>query len=213
MFVRGRLASFIGGHPRAVAVVFVRGCSSSYVRGRFRMCRVVFEQMRVSGVVGMDVLWSSRTVVVVVWSLWTHRGWGRCGRMGRGGRGQRGWGRCGCGCGGRGHRGCGGSCPRPRPLLLLLVGYGGHCQSCDGKMGTELTYDGDDVAVPRRLPARSAVGAGDVALSPSDGACGVGCRRLTMVVGIGGCKRGGEAAAGGLLWKMVVVEEEAVECC
>ena len=40
-------------------------------------------------------------------------------------------------------------------------------------MGTELTYDGDDtgcrhhlddVAMPCRLPARSAVGAGDVAL-------------------------------------------------
>ena len=36
--------------------------------------------------------------------------------------------------------------------------------------------------------------------------------QLTMVVGVGGCRRGGEAA-GGLSWKMVVVEEEAVECC
>ena len=53
------------------------------------------------------------------------------------------------------------------------VGYGGCCQSCDGRMGTKLTYDGDDaccchhlddVAMPRRLPTRSAVGAGDVAL-------------------------------------------------
>ena len=34
-----------------------------------------------------------------------------------------------------------------------------------------------------------------------------------MVVGIGGRKRGGEAVAGGLSWKMVVVEEEAVERC
>ena len=134
-----------------------------------------------SGVVGVDVLWSLRTVVVVVvvvvvWSLWTHRGWGRCGRMGHGGCGQRGWGHCGrgCGgCGGCGHCGCGGLCPRPCPLLLLLVGYGGRCQSCDGKMGTELTFDGDNtccchhldnVAMPRRLPTCSAIGAGDVAL-------------------------------------------------
>ena len=50
---------------------------------------------------------------------------------------------------------------------------GGRCQSCDGRMETELTYDGDDacchhhlddVAVPHRLPLCSAVGAGDVAL-------------------------------------------------
>ena len=50
---------------------------------------------------------------------------------------------------------------------------GGHCQSCDGRRGTELTYDGDDsmqshhldnVAMPRRLPTHSAVGADDVAL-------------------------------------------------
>ena len=34
-----------------------------------------------------------------------------------------------------------------------------------------------------------------------------------MVVGVGGHKRGGEAVAGGLSWKMVVVEEEAVERC
>ena len=49
----------------------------------------------------------------------------------------------------------------------------GRCQLCDGRRGTELTYDGDnsmchhhldDVAVPRRLPACSAVGADDVAL-------------------------------------------------
>ena len=38
-------------------------------------------------------------------------------------------------------------------------------------------------------------------LLPSDGACGVGCGRLTMVVGSGGHRRGGEAAAG------VVVED------
>ena len=36
---------------------------------------------------------------------------------------------------------------------------------------------------------------------------------LTMVVGIGGHRQGGEAAAGGLSWKLVVVEEEAVEHC
>ena len=34
-----------------------------------------------------------------------------------------------------------------------------------------------------------------------------------MVVGVGGHRQGGEAVAGGLLWKMVVVEEEAVEHC
>ena len=50
---------------------------------------------------------------------------------------------------------------------------GGRCQSCGRRTGTELTYNGDDsmrrhhlddVAMPRRLPARSAVGADDVAL-------------------------------------------------
>ena len=50
---------------------------------------------------------------------------------------------------------------------------GGGCQLCEGSMGTKLTYDGDnaychhhidDMAVPRRLPAHLAVGAGDVVL-------------------------------------------------
>ena len=50
---------------------------------------------------------------------------------------------------------------------------GGGCQLGEGRMGTELTCDGDDaychhhlddVAVPRHLPACSAVGAGDVVL-------------------------------------------------
>ena len=60
------------------AVVFICGCSSSYVHGHFHTCAVVFEWMRVSGVVDVDVLWSSRTVVVVVvvWSSWMHHGWG-----------------------------------------------------------------------------------------------------------------------------------------
>ena len=35
--------------------------------------------------------------------------------------------------------------------------------------------------------------------------------QLAMVVGVGGCRQGGEAAAGGSSWKMVVVEDEAVE--
>ena len=101
-------------------------------------------------------------MVVVVWSSWMHA------NRGRGGHGQHGWGCCG-----RGHHGCGGSRGRPHPLLLL-VGYGGsRCQPCDGRRGTELTSDGDnsmrchhldDVAMPRCLPAHSAVGAGDVAL-------------------------------------------------
>ena len=45
---------------------------------------------------------------------------------------------------------------------------GGHCQLCDGRMGSVLTSDGDnaccchhldDMAMPRHLPAHSAVGA------------------------------------------------------
>ena len=53
------------------------------MRGRFHMGAFVFERMWVSEVMGMDVLWSLRTmvVVVVVWLLWTHRGWGCCGHM------------------------------------------------------------------------------------------------------------------------------------
>ena len=43
--------------------------------------------------------------------------------------------------------------------------------------------------------------------------CVVGCGQLMMVMGVGGRQRGGEAAAGRLSWKMVVVEEEAVERC
>ena len=38
-------------------------------------------------------------------------------------------------------------------------------------------------------------------LLPSDSACGVGCGQLTMVVGSGGRRQGGEAATG------VVVED------
>ena len=173
VFVRGRSASFVGSCPCTGVVVFICGHLSLYMCGHFHMCAVVFERMQVSGVMGVDVLWLSRTVVVVVvvWWSWTHCGWGRCGRMGCGGCGQCGWGRCGCGRGGHGgHCGCGGSCPHPRPSS---VGYGGRCQLCDGRMGTELTYDGDDtcchhhlddVAMPHHLPACSAVGAGDMAL-------------------------------------------------
>ena len=106
---------------------------------------------------GMDVLWSLRTVVVVVvvvWSLWTHRGWGIASMVG------------------------------VVVVVVMVVvatmvvvgrvvvpvrhcywwAMGGRCQSCEGRMGTELTYNGDDVAMPRCLPAHSAVGAGDVAL-------------------------------------------------
>ena len=61
-------------------VVFVRGHSSSYVRGHFHMCAFVFEQTQVSEVVGVDVLWWWRTMVVVVWSSWMRLGWGHCGR-------------------------------------------------------------------------------------------------------------------------------------
>ena len=137
------------------------------------MCVVVFEWTQVSGVMGVDVLWSSRTVVVVVWSSWMHRGWGVASVVG------------------------------VVMVVASVVGVivvvvmvvvatmvvvgrvivpvrrcywwamGGCCQLCEGRMGTELTYDGDnaccrhhldDVAVPRRLPTRLAVGAGDVAL-------------------------------------------------
>ena len=93
------------------AVVFVRGRSSSYVRGRFRTCVVGFEQMQVSGVMGVEDRGSGG--VVIVDASWL-------------GRSQRGWGRCSCGHGGRGgrgHHGCGGLCRRPH-LSLLLVGYG-----------------------------------------------------------------------------------------
>ena len=131
-----------------------------------------------SGVVGVDVLWSSRTVVVVVWSLWMHWVWGRCGHM------------------------LIGVVVVMASVVgvvvvmvvgvvgvvatMVVVGHvlvlvhrccwwamGGHCQSCDGRMGTELTYNGDDaccchhidnMALPRHLPTRSAVGVGDVAL-------------------------------------------------
>ena len=34
-----------------------------------------------------------------------------------------------------------------------------------------------------------------------------------VVVDVGGRRQGGEAVVGGSLWKMVVVEEEAVEGC
>ena len=186
MFVHGGSASFVGGCPRTGAIVFVHGRLSSYMHGRFRTCAVVFKRTWVSGVVGVDVLWSSRTmVVVVVWLSWTHGGWGHCGRMVIG----------------------------VMVVMASMVGVvvvvasvvgvivvvvvvvmvtvvvvmgrvlvlvhcccwwamGGGCQLCEGRMGTELTYDGDDrychhhlddMAVPCRLPALSAVGAGDVA--------------------------------------------------
>ena len=84
VFVRGRLALFVGGCPHMGAVVFIHGCSSLYVRGCFHTCAFVFKRTQVNKVVGVDVLWSSRTmvvvVVVVVWSSWTHLGWGRRGR-------------------------------------------------------------------------------------------------------------------------------------
>ena len=47
-------------------VVFICGRSSSYVCGRFHMCVVVFKRTRVNVVMGEDVLWLSRIVVVVV---------------------------------------------------------------------------------------------------------------------------------------------------
>ena len=128
MFVHGHLALF---------VVFIHGRSSSYVHGRFRTCTVVFERMWVSGVVGVDVLWLLRTVVVVVvvvWSLWTHHGWGH-----------------------RGHMLIGVVVVVVIVATVVVVGcvlilihhccwwaMGGHCQSCDGRMGAELTHDGDD---------------------------------------------------------------------
>ena len=109
-FIRWRSSSYRCGCFHSWVLIFICAWSFPYVRSCFRTCVVVFEWMRVSGVVGMDVLWLSRTVVVV-WSSWTHCGWGRCGH--------------GCGVrGGRGHCGCGGSCHHPCPLLLLLVGYG-----------------------------------------------------------------------------------------
>ena len=90
VFVHGHSASFVGGRPRMGAVVFVRGHSSLYMRSRFRMCVVVFERTQVSGVMGMDVLWLLRIVVVVVMgrgrritivdALWMH--WTRCEHVG-----------------------------------------------------------------------------------------------------------------------------------
>ena len=183
MFVRGCSASFVGSRPHTGAVVFVRGRLSSYAHGRFRTCAVLFERTRVSGVMGVDVLWSLRTMVVVAWSSWMHCGWGIASMVG------------------------------VMMVVASMVGVivvvasvvgvivvmvvvvmatvvvvgcvvvpirhcywwamGGHCQSCEGRMGTELTYDGDDacchhhlddMAVSHRLPARLAVEAGDVAL-------------------------------------------------
>ena len=63
----------------ARAVSFVGACLRTC--GRFCTCTFVFERTRVSEVVGMDVLWSWRTmvVVVVVWLLWTCLGWGHRG--------------------------------------------------------------------------------------------------------------------------------------
>ena len=66
------------------------------------------------GVVVVDASWLG--------SSWTHANWG-----------------CG-GCGGCGHCGCGGLCPCPCPLLLLVDYGSGHCQPCDGRRQTELTY-------------------------------------------------------------------------
>ena len=76
MFVHGHSASFVGGRPHMGAVVFIHGRSSSYMRGRFHTCTFVFEWMQVSEVMGVDVLRSSRNVVVVVvvWSSWMHLG-------------------------------------------------------------------------------------------------------------------------------------------
>ena len=136
-FVCGRSASFVGGHPCTGTVVFIRGHSSLYMHGRLPTCTVGFEQTQVSGVMGMDVLWSLRTVVVVVWSLWMHRGWGVASMVGF------------------------------VMVVARMVGFvvvvvvvatvvvvghvvipvhhcywwamGGHCQLCEGRMGTELT--------------------------------------------------------------------------
>ena len=78
----------MGAQLHALAVVLVWGRLFSFVGaclrtcGRFCTCVFVFEQTRVSEVVGMDVLWSWRTmvvVVVVVWSSWTCLGWGHRG--------------------------------------------------------------------------------------------------------------------------------------
>ena len=175
---------YVGARLRSLAVVLVRARLFSFMGARLRMCVVVSV---CAGLFSNGCRW----VGSWAWMCCGRRGpwWWWCGRRGRMGRG------------GRGHRGCGGSCPRPRLLLLLLVGYGGRCQSCDGKMGTELTYDGDDacchhhlddVAMPRRLPAHSAVGAGDMALPR--------CRHLMVraVLVVGGWRWS---------WALVVVSE------
>ena len=144
VIVCGCLVSFVGSCPCPGTVVFVHGPLSSYVCSQFHTCAVVFKQMQVSGVVGVDVVVvvvaSMVGVIVVVATMVVVVVMGR---------------------------------------VLIFVhccgwwAMGGHCQSCDGRMGTVLTYDGDDtccchqldnVAMPHHLPTHSAVGAGDVVL-------------------------------------------------